>query len=302
MQNKRLSSKKKPQSRNATVMVIDGNKPMTSFEMNTWVLRHGKKMFLGLATTTIVLAIGLTSLSLKQVSTTQENIALSEQVKTLENFNSAEAAAKINELKKTESTVNALQNYLLERGINPDGTLPSTTKPPKDSTQDNQPLPMGGAYRPISAQTPYGSQFNQRATSIFNSIKNVPLGLPHTGEITSTFGNRSNPFSGDGSEDHSGIDFRGTIGEPIQSTADGVVVQAGAANGYGYAIKIAHGHKFETLYGHLSAIDVSVGQKVKAGDVIGKLGNTGRSTGPHLHYEVRQAGTPIDPEDFLQLK
>ncbi|GHA74454.1 hypothetical protein GCM10009007_14320 [Formosimonas limnophila] len=301
MQHKHLSSKKKNQSRNATVMVIDGNKPMTSFEMNKWVLRHGKKVFFGLAATTVVLAVSVASLSLKQLSTAQENIALSEQVKALENFTSAEAAAKINELKKTESTVNALQNYLLERGINPDGTLPNSTKP-QDTKQDNQPLPIGGAYRPISVQTPYGNQFNQRATSIFDSIKNVPLGLPHTGVITSTFGNRSNPFGGGGGEDHSGIDFRGTIGEPIQSTADGVVVQAGAASGYGYAVKIAHGYQFETLYGHLSAVDVSVGQKVKAGDVIGKLGNTGRSTGPHLHYEVRQAGIPIDPANFLQLK
>ena len=98
---------------------------------------------------------------------------------------------------------------------------------------------------------------------------------------------------------HTGIDFRGTMGEPIHVTASGTVTSAGWSGGYGNMIEVEHGNGLATRYGHLSAIDVRVGQVVRIGQVIGRLGSTGRSTGPHVHYETRVNGEAVNPAKFL---
>jgi murein DD-endopeptidase MepM/ murein hydrolase activator NlpD len=99
---------------------------------------------------------------------------------------------------------------------------------------------------------------------------------------------------------HTGLDFRGEIGDAIRATAGGVVVSAGWSGGYGRMVEIEHGHGLSTRYGHLSEIDVRVGQAVKTGQIVGRLGSTGRSTGPHLHYETRVEGDAVDPQKFLR--
>ncbi len=129
----------------------------------------------------------------------------------------------------------------------------------------------------------------------------VPIRKPVSGEIdtTSGFGVRIDPFLGRPAM-HTGIDFRGDVGEPIEATASGTVTQAGWSGGYGKMVEISHGNGLSTRYGHLSEIDVGVGQHVKSGQVIGRLGSTGRSTGPHLHYETRVEGEAVDPQKFLR--
>ncbi|SMC37541.1 M23 family metallopeptidase [Moheibacter sediminis] len=134
-----------------------------------------------------------------------------------------------------------------------------------------------------------------------NFIENIPLGVPHDGEKTSGFGYRYNPFGGMNVESHAGIDFRGNVGEPVKSTARGKVIFAGEKGGYGNCVIIKHANNFETLYGHLSEISVKENQSVEVGEAIGKLGNTGRSTGPHLHYEIIYNGDKVNPEDYLNL-
>ncbi|MGF1524300.1 MAG: M23 family metallopeptidase [Leptolyngbyaceae cyanobacterium] len=121
-------------------------------------------------------------------------------------------------------------------------------------------------------------------------------------EVSSEFGLRANPFGGGRSEFHGGIDFRGPIGTPVHATAEGVVITAQYYGGYGNHIVIKHGYGHDTLYAHLSAIKVQVGDRVKRGELIGALGNTGRSSGPHLHYEVHRNGQPINPRDYLELE
>ncbi|WP_253288745.1 M23 family metallopeptidase [Amphibacillus sp. MSJ-3] len=116
--------------------------------------------------------------------------------------------------------------------------------------------------------------------------------------ITSPFGLRKDPFNR-AKAIHSGIDVRGKTGTPIYAAADGVVKLAEVYGGYGNTIILNHGGRYETLYAHLSSIDVEEGDRVDKGDIIGKLGSTGRSTGPHLHYEVIKAGTRVDPELYL---
>jgi murein DD-endopeptidase MepM/ murein hydrolase activator NlpD len=99
---------------------------------------------------------------------------------------------------------------------------------------------------------------------------------------------------------HTGIDFRGTAGEPVRATAAGTVTAAGWSGGYGRMVEVEHANGVSTRYGHLSEIDVKVGQPIRLGQVVGRLGSTGRSTGPHLHYETRVDGEAVDPEKFLR--
>lgn len=127
----------------------------------------------------------------------------------------------------------------------------------------------------------------------------LPFGNPSpASDITSDFGNRLDPFLGRLAL-HAGIDFRATTGTRIRSTAPGTVTTAGLTGGYGNMVEIDHGNGVATRYAHLSAVLVRVGDHVKAGEVIAKSGNTGRSTGPHLHYEIRLNGEAVDPMRFL---
>ncbi len=129
----------------------------------------------------------------------------------------------------------------------------------------------------------------------------APFGMPvhNAFRFTSGFGVRSDP-KGAGRRMHAGTDFASDYGTPIYSTADGVVEEAGWSNGYGRAVKIRHAFGIETLYGHMSQIRVTAGQRVSRGDRIGDMGNSGRSTGTHLHYEVRIGGSPVNPMTFIK--
>jgi murein DD-endopeptidase MepM/ murein hydrolase activator NlpD len=120
-------------------------------------------------------------------------------------------------------------------------------------------------------------------------------------DVSSEFGLRPNPFGGRGYELHNGIDFRGPIGTPIYATANGVVIKAQHSGGFGKHVVIDHGYGYETLYAHLSDINVEVGDTVSRGKQIGALGNTGRSSGPHLHYTIYRQGKAVNPRYYLQL-
>jgi len=139
-----------------------------------------------------------------------------------------------------------------------------------------------------------------QAEDVSSALTFVPLRRPLTGEleVSSPFGVRIDPFLHQPAM-HTGMDFRGNIGDPVHATAAGKVVKAGWEGGYGQMVEIDHGEGLSTRYGHLSEIDVTVGQKVRVGQAIGRLGSTGRSTGPHLHYETRINGEPVNPTKFL---
>jgi murein DD-endopeptidase MepM/ murein hydrolase activator NlpD len=129
----------------------------------------------------------------------------------------------------------------------------------------------------------------------------VPYRKPVIGEVefTSGFGVRSDPFLGRPAM-HTGLDFRAATGDPVRATANGKVAASGWQGGYGRMVEIDHGNGLSTRYGHLSAINVKVGDYVKIGQIIGEVGSTGRSTGPHLHYETRIDGDAVDPQKFLR--
>lgn len=129
-------------------------------------------------------------------------------------------------------------------------------------------------------------------------LSSTPSLLPAKGWKTSDFGFRVDPYTGL-QQMHNGRDISANIGTPVIATADGQVVWSGPQGAYGNVIMIDHGHSLTTLYAHLSELGAKVGESVKRGDLIGKVGNTGRSTGPHLHYEVRVGGVPQDPDRFI---
>jgi murein DD-endopeptidase MepM/ murein hydrolase activator NlpD len=139
-----------------------------------------------------------------------------------------------------------------------------------------------------------------RMAALEQNLAAVPHSLPASLEyISSGFGYRSDPFSGEAAF-HSGLDFRGPVGAPIYAAAAGRVSFAGVKSGYGNCIEISHGNGMVTRYAHMSAFRAHVGQDVAAGEAIGAIGSSGRSTGPHLHFEVRINDRPVNPRPFLE--
>ncbi len=133
---------------------------------------------------------------------------------------------------------------------------------------------------------------------MLNDPSAVPSIWPVHGRITAGFGEREDPFSSEEAF-HPGLDISAAYGSPIEAAGDGMVIEAGRDAGYGRCILIDHGDGISTLYGHLSKIYVVVGEEVKRDETIGAIGMSGRTTGPHLHYEVRVHGTPVNPAKFL---
>ena len=170
---------------------------------------------------------------------------------------------------------------------------------------------VGGPFVPFKPPRTGASAFDRQLYRInvaraeinqyTHALIAVPVRKPVTGEVdmSSPFGMRLDPFNGRPAT-HTGIDLRGDMGEPARATAAGKVTIAGHEGGYGNMVEISHGNGLATRYGHLSKILVKVGQTVRIGEVVGLIGSTGRSTGPHLHYETRVNGEAVDPQKFLR--
>jgi len=171
--------------------------------------------------------------------------------------------------------------------------------------------PVGGPFVPLRPPQSGASAFERQLYRInvaraqidryARALVAVPVRKPVIGEVdmSSPFGMRMDPFLGRPAV-HTGIDLRGEIGEPVRATATGSVTIAGREGGYGNMVEISHGNGLATRYGHLSQISVKIGQVVRIGEIVGRIGSTGRSTGPHLHYETRINGEAVDPQKFLR--
>ncbi|MEI9425158.1 M23 family metallopeptidase [Mesorhizobium sp. Cs1299R1N1] len=176
---------------------------------------------------------------------------------------------------------------------------------PVDSDFGKNESDVGGPLIPLDSSMIFDSKVKEldEALDTLDQLKKearrLPLANPAPGHsVTSPFGVRTDPLLGTAAL-HSGMDFRAPIGMAAKVTAPGIVTKAGWNGGYGRMVEVDHGNGFATRYGHLSEIDVTVGEKLDAGAIIGKTGSSGRSTGPHLHYEVRHNGEAIDPLRFL---
>ncbi len=170
-------------------------------------------------------------------------------------------------------------------------------------------MATGGPFVPFKLD-PNGSPFEREVLRLQGHVEaadryrrvavRLPLRVPLAGnpEITSGFGSRVDPFNGRMAS-HTGIDFRQAYGSPVRATAAGTVISAAPQGGYGNMVEVDHGNGVTSRYAHMSAILVKSGQTVLPGSILGRLGSTGRSTGPHLHYEVRYNEQPLNPRRFL---
>jgi murein DD-endopeptidase MepM/ murein hydrolase activator NlpD len=140
---------------------------------------------------------------------------------------------------------------------------------------------------------------NDRLRSDILRLASIPRGLPVNGYVTDGFGMRRNPFNGEGREVHEGLDIAVDFGTPVTATADGLVIYAAPHAGYGNLVIVYHSNGITTRYGHLSRISSDAGQRVRRGDQIGNAGSTGRSTGPHVHYEIRENDQSVDPLRYV---
>lgn len=188
-----------------------------------------------------------------------------------------------NKLQGIEETLLEMQEVLNKKGIKKE-------------------LSIGGEFIPPEKLTlSYVDYIKKDIDYLFNTVKSIPVGTPLKGKINSSFGYRKDPFKSR-SGFHSGLDMDANYGQHVVATADGVVTKASWHTNYGKTVIVKHKDNYETLYGHLSKLQVKEGQEVKVGDVIGKAGSTGRSTGTHLHYEVIKDGKRVNPKNFLSLK
>lgn len=208
--------------------------------------------------------------------------------------------ASLDEITKVARVATAHLNAVVARA----GLSADELKPPDASGG------MGGPFIPMAVdpQAPAFDQVVARAAreveaadKLRRLMPYLPVRAPLVGEanVSSPFGYRPDPFIGRPAL-HPGVDLVQPYGADIRSTAAGRVVHAGPMGGYGNMVEVDHGNGLATRYGHMSEVLVSEGDEVKAGAVLGRIGSTGRSTGPHLHYEVRVDGEPVDPERFLK--
>ncbi|MFX0560907.1 peptidoglycan DD-metalloendopeptidase family protein [Tepidibacillus infernus] len=219
---------------------------------------------------------------------------LQEKIKTMEDT-TTKAQIKINELEEIESQ---MKEYMMELSDNMDPRGGISIPIPEIEFENTQEEPINSDLLSIKLIERYKQAIAEMERTN-NKLKQLPTAWPaSTNTITSRFGIRKDPFT-NVSSFHTGIDLAGPTGNPVYAGADGKVILAEYYGGYGKTIIIRHSNTYKTLYGHLSEIKVKQGDSVKKGEIIGLIGNTGRSSGPHLHYEVFKNGKPIDPYPYM---
>lgn len=264
----------------------NSNKPI---QVPSSYIVHWKKYVFALLGTFVFLLGLIVYLSYNMTLVESSKELLSKQLQETKKVSTTSSALDTSALKKHYESIDkklrTINKFLKARGIK--------TIPKNEGGEGNSDL--------LSVDE-IGKFYEAYLNKMIDYVAFTPIGYPHFGAITSGYGHRENPFSGQNIETHKGLDFKGKQGEIVKSTASGKVTYAGRRGGYGNCIVINHGNGFETYYGHLSRILISQGEQVKAGDNIGKIGSTGRSTGPHLHYEIHKNGKIINPRSFLTIE
>ena len=282
----------------STIIIVNKNQEHTqALRVKTKHLKRIRHYIASVVLLNIALVGTIAYLNSKDTKREQEKQLLLSQIAQLKGKVSSTTSASAaiaastnsasNYIQSIQSKLQKINDYLRKRGLK--GF--STNSIGGDGNAEESKLTDNEKY----------SLYNDYLSRLVNSVAFTPMGYPRLSSITSVFGYRSDPFDSENAELHPGIDFRGAKGDPVHVTADGDVVFTGRKGGYGNCIIVQHKNDFQTLYGHLSHIDVKEGQSIKTGDVIGEVGSTGRSTGTHLHYEVRKNGKPINPVKFLTL-
>lgn len=273
----------------STVLIVGSNKGETkSLRVKTKHINRMRQYAFSIGITILLLTGTIVFLSLEISKNEKEKLAYSKEIARLKGQIPAptDTVQARNYIQNIESKLKKINNYLKKRGI-------------KGFAVSN----IGGndqAAEELSLEETY-ALYDERLKEILMGVAFTPIGYPANYIINSTFGYRSDPVRRGRVEFHSGLDFKGKRGDAVKSTADGKVILAGWFQGYGKCVRIRHKNNLETLYGHLSKINVKEGQLVSTGQIVGQVGSTGHSTGNHLHYEVRKNGKPVNPRNFLHL-
>ena len=215
-------------------------------------------------------------------NTAAENRGLREQVVSLE--------------EKNREQLNGAYGQLNQRSKLIDSILSTLEISPEDFLERNG--SQGGPFTSIDEETTDKLIFKVDRT--LKTLQPLPLGYPITGRITSSFGKRVDPLNSR-TAFHDGIDIVNRQGSEIKATADGIVVECGYNGTYGWYVKLDHGNSFISMYAHNKKLLVKKGDIIMRGQIVSYLGNTGRSTGPHLHYEIRYKNKPINPIKFMRI-
>ncbi len=289
-----------PAKRFTILIIPEGSHQVRRFALRSAVLKWtlAVSVFLALGLTGLIIDYVLTNLDRNELQRLQvENLSQREELHRL--------AVKLEDLR--QELVVVAQNDAKVR------VMAKLSAPKSDS--------MAGIGGP-SKGDPLGSEFNdiqqridevrrqidlrresqEEIQGILNDQRSLlaakPSGWPVKGWLTSSFGLRRDPFTGK-RKMHEGLDVAARTGTPVYATADGIVSSVRTEPGYGKVVTIDHGYGYRTVYGHNSKYNVKVGQRVRRGDLIAAVGNTGRSTGSHVHYEIRLNGVPVNPRKYL---
>jgi len=231
------------------------------------------------------------------VKTQKFNELRNEQTALKKQYSQLEQIAQDNEL-QAQSLSSLASEVSSLYGLKPDPAF-QDDDPASASLQQFYALRMTAMNGAASLGISMG-EVRDTSTRDWMRLAAAPTLWPVMGRVTGSFGERIDPFNGEGAF-HSGVDISAMVGQPVLAPADGTVVFADFLGGYGRAVVLDHGHGITTRYGHLASFSIAAGQYIHRGDVLGYVGLSGRSTGPHLHYEVRINDTPVNPYKYLRM-
>jgi len=283
-------NKRDPKSSKLTVLLLDHHfTSEKTLQIPHQLIRHWKYYLLALVCLFLVLIGTVVFIASQNKILNEDSVRLQSKLDKVKEYPKKMEAVQ-NKILKLEAKMAKVAAYLSQRGV-------------KQSTvEGGREGGKGGIALDLTDENMEEviDQYMYFVDTLHRNLSNLPIGYPIYGQLTSLFGVRTNPFSEVGYEVHPGVDIQAKWGAKVKAPAHGKIVFADWRGGYGKCIIIKHNNGFQTLYGHLSAIKVREGQEVNAGEVIGEVGSTGRSTGPHLHYEITQNGKRINPSLFLK--
>ncbi|MCD6582365.1 MAG: peptidoglycan DD-metalloendopeptidase family protein [Desulfuromusa sp.] len=283
----------------SVILIPEGNSKVRRVRIHSGVIKSALCCCFIVAGLLAFFAYSYFNLTVDRDELQRLRVATSQQRQTLQRLviNLEEVHQQMNSLAETEARVRQLANL--------------------DAVPQDLPVAIGGISDSGSSKTvdDVQRQINKLQVEIElrrqsqEGVRNLlndqvslsratPKGWPTKGWLTSYFGMRKSPFSGKRVM-HEGLDIAASVGTPVVATADGIVARVKYSAGYGKMVILDHGYGYRTIFAHNSKILVKAGQRIKRGDLIAKVGNTGRSTGSHLHYELRLNGVPIDPRKTL---
>lgn len=260
-------------------------------------IKKRRILFLGLVTVALLLvsAVGWQA-SLENVTLRAQNAAIKYELATVKEKHRLMLARAVDQEEEQKFLLDTAMDELRQRSEVIESILSAVGIELELGSEGRE--NTGGPYIGLSDDS-YGD-LTFKVDHYLDFIRSVPLGTPVPGTLTSPFGRRSDPFTGRPAM-HNGLDIHNRVGTPIRAPADGRVVTSAYTRGNGNYIEIDHGNGFRTRYLHLQRSLVKAGDRVERGDEIARLGNTGRSTGPHLHYEILHNGKAIDPYRFVRV-